>query len=139
MLSCPSGLATGFGVAMCCAVPKGGQQRQRPPLKRRDLARIFLAILAIGFVAFYLPLTFICAKADGSAWKLYSGGGECWSEGGDAPGVNLGLIAGAAMGFGLAGLLVVLSCGADDDACDDELTEDATPRSQLVQVRSQLV
>jgi len=74
---------------------------------RKKQALVFAGIFAFGFLVLYLPLTIICARADGARWKLYPTEGECWSEGGSAPGADLGLLAGAVMGFGLAGLLVV--------------------------------
>jgi len=62
----------------------------------------------VGLFGLYLPLTILCAKADHDRWKPYKGEGECWSEGSGAY-ANLGIAAGALMGFGVGGLIILLA------------------------------
>jgi hypothetical protein len=65
----------------------------------------FAAWLGATVLFLYLPLTFLCASADGSLWKLHPTDGECWSEGGSMPYTNDGLLVGFSMGLGLIGLI----------------------------------
>lgn len=119
MLSCPISFGVGFCTIPCAlnqrtqAYPNGGGCAGRD---RKGLMSLFGALLLGGFVVLYLPLTILCARADGDRWKLYKGEGDCWSEGGEGTGISLGLFAGAIMGFSLAGLCVTLMCGPNQGA-----------------------
>ncbi len=77
-------------------------------LDRKRHLLFYTLILSVGFFGLYLPLTFVCARADGGDWSLFKSDGECWSEGGTMPGKTLGLAAGGFIGVGFAGLLVTL-------------------------------
>jgi len=67
------------------------------------------SLFLVGFFGFYLPLTFLCAKADGDNWALFKGEGACWNEenGSDSMPV-LGVLAGFSIGIGFSCFLCTL-------------------------------
>jgi hypothetical protein len=106
LIGCPAGVLTA-----CCSNFRSATLTSHFPtvmVRRVDATEVafFAAWLGATFLFLYLPLTFLCAVADGSSWKLYPYEGECWSEGGSMPYVLYGLLVGLSMGFGLTGLIV---------------------------------
>jgi len=99
MLGCPIGLSVGSVTALVMGN------------ERKTALRSFGGLLLGGLLLLYLPLTIMCAQADNDSWMPYKGDGDCWSEGGNMTGMNLGLAAGVIMGTGFGGLLSILWCG----------------------------
>jgi len=99
-----SGVTWCLGDCGCCVEKKGYFTKKD---KIRHSLAYFLVFL-IGCFGLYLPLTFICANADGESWALFKGDGECWSTGGSAPGFVLGFFAAAFLGVGFGGLVVTI-------------------------------
>lgn len=99
-----SGVTWCLGDCGCCVEKKGYFTKKD---KIRHSLAYFLVFL-IGCFGLYLPLTFICANADGESWALFKGDGECWSTGGSAPGFVLGFFAAAVIGVGFGGWVVTL-------------------------------
>jgi hypothetical protein len=116
-IGCPAGAIAGSVTASCSNFRTAILQRF-PPVMVKGVDATEMAFFAMwlgaSFLLLYLPLTFLCASADGSSWKLYPTDGECWSEGGSMPFANYGLLVGFFMGFGLIGLIVAairIPCG----------------------------
>mmetsp|Transcript_24 Transcript_24/g.75 ORF Transcript_24/g.75 Transcript_24/m.75 type:complete len:145 (+) Transcript_24:168-602(+) len=117
-------LPAGFlvaSVASCCVLPRLTARNRRLALLASP------ALLAIGIFGLYLPLTFLCAKADGVEWKLgrlYAEASECWSTGGSFPLLNLGsaggLVTGAGIGVGIVGGIVAAIIWCRENARDDD-------------------
>jgi hypothetical protein len=121
----PIGSCVGCGMAFCCggtsassSSGSGSENCRNDSIpimvddnnnnKAAERLRQFAAVLAAGCFC-YLVLTIVCAKADGDPWTLIRVDGECWSEGGDMPYIELGLMTGALLGVGLFGTLI-LAC-----------------------------
>jgi hypothetical protein len=106
LVGSPIGLVVGSSTC-CCRL-----QRDPPLVVFRGvdatLICFFAFLLLASFVALYIPLTVLCARADGVPWKLYPTEGECWSEAGTVPWTHLGTAAGFLMGFAAVGLAVAV-------------------------------
>jgi hypothetical protein len=127
MLGFPIGSCVGCGTALCCSLCCGGGNRNNNDSfvdednnnyeTVRNNSNIicikiaFGAVLAAGCIC-YIILTIGCARADGNEWTLIRTTGNCWSEGGDMPFVELGLITGALLGVGLVGTLIMACHGS---------------------------
>ena len=83
-----------------------GIQWSRASSYERAPGNILYTIFAAGCIC-YIALSIVCAKADGDYWTPIRSDGECWSEGGHMPYVNLGLWTGALMGAGFFGVLML--------------------------------
>jgi hypothetical protein len=109
LLGSPIGLTVGSSTA-CCKIHI--LQRDPPLVVFRGvdatLICFFAFLLLASFVGLYIPLTVLCARADGVPWKFYPTEGECWSEGGAGTWMGLGLAAGFLMGFATVGLAIAV-------------------------------
>jgi hypothetical protein len=102
----------------------------------------WLLVFFIGLLGMFLPLSLMCAEADGVPWSSFEwwSKGECWSTGGSMPGRTLGAWAGIFCGVGAGGFFVTLcrcpnnnnnnnktndpasgTCNTDEKDCDVEL------------------
>jgi len=105
MISCPLGLCVGSSTSCCCTRTSVPGDMNRLEQKQKRLLIVFLGVLILGFAAFYVPLTFLCARVDQDNWVIWKPDGECWSEDGSMPGAYLGFVAGLVMGFGFMGFV----------------------------------
>ena len=101
MVSCPIG--------SCVGCVFGGCLNPSDEATKKGLLGIFSAIFAAGCIC-YIILKSKCKDADfqDRINEQELSGGECWSEGGRMPFIDLGLWTGALMGVGFFGLTVML-------------------------------
>jgi len=105
-----SGILWCVGEGSCCC--NKDCQNDWPFTRREKWIHLgaWLVVFLIGLLGMFLPLSLVCAKADGVPWSSLEwwSKGECWSTGGSMPGTTLGVFAGIFCGVGAGGLLITL-------------------------------
>mmetsp|Transcript_14340 Transcript_14340/g.16437 ORF Transcript_14340/g.16437 Transcript_14340/m.16437 type:complete len:137 (+) Transcript_14340:227-637(+) len=104
LVSSPIGFFAGCGTA--CGV---ASSKPEVASNSRYWLYVSLAVFAIGLLLLYLPLSYLCSKANNTGWEFYPTYGPCWSEG-NPQYEGLGILTGGFLGVGLGSAIIFLIC-----------------------------